>query len=250
MAGHSQWANIKHRKARQDAVKGKAWSRCSKAIIVAAKAGGGDPATNLALRYAIDDAKAENMPKDTIAKAIKKGTGELDGGADYHAVRFEGYGPGGVALIVDCLTDNQNRTAPEIRKIFERANGNLGVPGSVSFSFAQRGLIIYEKEKISEDDLMLLAIDAGAEDVRLNDDVWEVTTDPKDFMKVKQALIEAGHEPDSASITMIPQNTVKCAGDDAERIMRLIENLEEHDDVQNVYANYEISEEDMARLGT
>jgi len=249
MAGHSKWANIKHRKARQDAAKGKAWSRCSKAIIVAAKNGGGDPEANLALRYAIDDAKAENMPKDTIAKAIKKGTGELEGAADYVEVRYEGYGPGGVAVMVDCLTDNLNRTAPEIRKIFERANGNLGVPGSVSFGFNQKGLIIYEKQRISEDDLMMLAIDAGAEDVRLNDDVWEGATDPKTFMSVKQALVDAGHEPDSAAITMIPQTTVKCVGDDADKIMRLIENLEDHDDVQNVYANFEISEEDLARLG-
>lgn len=249
MAGHSKWANIKHRKARQDAAKGKMWSKCSRAIIVAAKQGGGDPDSNLTLRYAIDEAKAANMPKDTIEKAIKKGTGEGQDANAYEEIRYEGYGPSGVAVIVDCLTDNVNRTAPEMRKIFEKAGGNLGKPGAVSFGFTSRGVFVIETSKTSEDQLMEIALDAGAEDVTEQDGAFEVTCDPGDFHTVKQAIEAAGIEPDSAEITMVPQTTVECDSKTAEQIMRLVDALDDHDDVQKVYHNAEIPEEVLAQLG-
>ncbi len=248
MAGHSKWANIKHRKARQDAAKGKTWSKCSKAIIVAAKNGGGDPETNLTLRYAIDEAKAANMPKDTIEKAVKKGAGELEDGTSYEELRYEGYGASGVAIIVDCLTDNVNRTAPEMRKIFEKGGGNLGKPGAVAFGFSQKGLIAIEQANATEDQLMEIALDAGAQDVQLSDDVWEVTTEPADFIAVKEAISAAGIETASAEITMIPANTVACDEPAATKLMRLIDMLDEHDDVQNVYHNADISDDVMAKL--
>jgi len=249
MAGHSKWANIKHRKARQDAVRGKAWSKCSRAIIMAAKNGGGDPAMNLTLRYAIDDAKAANMPKDTIEKAIKKGSGELEG-VNYEEVRYEGYGPNGVAVMIDCLTDNVNRTAPEIRKIFEKCGGKLGVNGSVAFTFSQRGLITFDESKTTEDQLMEIALDAGAEDIKNEDHQWEVITAPSNFLTVKEALMNAGLEPDSAQVTMVPQTTVVCRGKDAEKVVRLMEEFEDHDDVQKVYANFDIPEDEFANLNT
>jgi len=249
MAGHSKWANIKHRKARQDAAKGKMWSKCSRAIIVAAKQGGGDPDTNLSLRYAIDEAKAANMPKDTIEKAIKKGTGEGQDAASYEEIRYEGYGPSGVAVIVDCLTDNVNRTAPEMRKIFEKAGGNLGKPGAVSFGFDSRGVFVIEASKTSEDQLMEIALEAGADDVTSSDGAYEVTCAPADFHTVKQAIEDAGIEPDSAEITMVPQTTVECDSKTAEQIMRLVDTLDDHDDVQKVYHNADIPEEVLAQLG-
>jgi len=248
MAGHSKWANIKHRKARQDAVRGRMWSKCSRAIIVAAKNGGGDPEMNLSLRYAIDEAKTCNMPKDTIAKAIKKGSGDLDGGANYEEARYEGYGPNGVAIIVDCLTDNVQRTAPVVRHIFEKAGGNMGKPGAVAFGFNQRGLIVIEQSKVEEDQLMEVALEAGAEDVAEADGAWEVTCAPADFLQVKQAIEGAGIESDSAEITMIPTTTVDCDLKTAQKILRLVDTLEESDDVQKVYTNADIPEEVMANL--
>ncbi len=248
MAGHSKWANIKHRKARQDAVRGRAWSKCSRAIIVAAKSGGGDPDTNLALRYAIDEAKAANMPKDTIAKAVKKGAGDLEGGASYEEMRYEGYGPSGVAVIVDCLTDNVNRTAPEMRKIFEKSGGNLGKPGAVSFGFSHKGLILIEASKVDEEKLMELAIDAGAEDVVEADGAWEITCEVVDFLSVKEAIESAEIEADSAALTMIPANTIACDTSTAEKVLRLVDNLEDHDDVQKVYTNADIPDEVMQGL--
>ncbi|UCD75275.1 MAG: YebC/PmpR family DNA-binding transcriptional regulator [Phycisphaerales bacterium] len=248
MAGHSKWANIKHRKARQDAVRGKAWSKCSRAIIVAAKNGGGDPDTNLTLRYAIEEAKAVNMPKDTIAKAIKKGSGELAAGESYEEIRYEGYGAGGVAIIVDCLTDKVQRTAPEMRRIFEKAGGNLGKPGAVAFGFNQKGLIAIEADKTTEDQLMEIALEAGAEDITDSDGVWEVTTDVPDFISVKEAIEEAEIEMQSAEITMIPLNTVACDEATAQKVMRLIEELEDHDDVQKVHTNADIPDEVMEKL--
>lgn len=246
MAGHSKWANIKHRKARQDAVRGKAWSKCSRAIIVAAKDGGGDPDMNLSLRYAIDEAKAANMPKDTIEKAIKKGSGELGEGANYEEIRYEGYGPGGVAIIIDCLTDNVNRTAPEMRLLFEKAGGNLAKPGAVSYGFSSKGLFLIETSKVTEEKLMEIAIDAGAEDVVEADGAWEVTTEPADFLTVKETLEKAGIEPDSAQLTMIPANIVVCNAKIGERVLRLLDAIEENDDVQKVYSNAEIPDEVMA----
>lgn len=249
MAGHSKWANIKHRKARQDAVKGKMWSKCSRAIIVAAKNGGGDPDTNLTLRYAIDEAKACNMPKDTIEKAVKKGAGELGDGESYDEVRYEGYGAGGVAVIVDVLTDKVTRTAPEMRKIFEKFGGNLGKPGAVAFGFASKGVILIEASKATEDQLMEIALEAGAEDVAQSDGAWEVTCETGDFMNVRQAIEAAGIKPDSAEITMIPLNTVACDAELAGKVMRLLDELEDHDDVQKVYSNADIPDEVMAKLG-
>ncbi|MFP4144431.1 MAG: YebC/PmpR family DNA-binding transcriptional regulator [Phycisphaeraceae bacterium] len=249
MAGHSKWANIKHRKARQDAKKGKQWSKCSKAIMVAARSGGGDPETNLALRYAIDEAKAVNMPKDTIANAIKKGTGEL-GANSYERVVYEGYGPNGVAVMIDSLTDNRNRTAPQLRKIFEGGGGNLGASGCVSYLFQNKGEIYVAKagEGADEEAVMSAALEAGAEDFADEEEAWRVVTDPDSFQAVRDALEAADMQIESAELTMIPDNTVTCTGSDAEKVMRFIDNLEDHDDVQKVFANFEIPDEEMAGL--
>jgi YebC/PmpR family DNA-binding regulatory protein len=244
MAGHSKWANIKHRKAAVDKKRGKMWSKCSRAIIVAARQGGGDPKFNTSLRYAIDDAKAANMPKDTIEKAIKKGSGAADG-ESYENVRYEGYGPSGVALIVDCLTDNPNRTAPELRTIFEKGGGNLAKPGAVAYSFNQRGVLMIEASKASEDTLMELALEAGAEDVADAEGAWEVTCEPANFHQVKEAIEAAGIEPDSAEITMVPSTMVDCDEQVSRKVLRLIEHLEDNDDVQKVYSNADIADEAM-----
>jgi YebC/PmpR family DNA-binding regulatory protein len=246
MAGHSKWANIKHRKARQDAAKGKTWSKCSRAIIVAAREGGGDPEYNLSLRYAIDEAKACNMPKDTIAKAVKRGTGEIEGAA-YEEIRYEGYGPAGVAMIVDCLTDNVNRTAPEIRRIFEKHGGNLGKPGAVAFGFDQKGLALIEATKATEDQLMEVALEAGADDVVEADGAWEVTCPPAGLHTLKEALVAAEIEPDSAAITWLPQTAIACDASTAEKVLRLIDAFEDHDDVQKVFHNAEIPDAVMEK---
>lgn len=248
MAGHSAWKNIKHKKAANDKKRGKIWSKCSRAIIVAARNGGGDPKFNTTLRYAIDDAKASNMPKDTIEKAIKKGTGETEG-ARYESVRYEGYAPGGVALIVDCLTDNLNRTASEIRMIFDKHGGNLAKPGAVAFGFASKGIIHIESSKISEDRLMEIALEAGAEDVTETDGAWQVTTEPADFLKVKDALANEGVELANAEVTMQPLNTVHCDEVQAAKVMKIVDALEDHDDVQKVYSSADIDEQVMAKLG-
>ncbi|MCI0632018.1 MAG: YebC/PmpR family DNA-binding transcriptional regulator [Phycisphaerales bacterium] len=247
MAGHSAWKNIKHKKAAADAKRGKIWSKCSRAIIVAARNGGGDPKFNTTLRYAIEDAKSSNMPKDTIEKAIKKGTGETEG-VRYDPIRYEGYAPGGVAIILDCLTDNLNRTASEIRMIFDKHHGNLAKPGAVAFSFASKGVLYVEAGKISEDRLMELALDAGAEDVADSDGAWQVTTEPADFLKVKDALTAAGVELASAEVTMQPLTMVQCDAAMAAKVMKLIDALEDHDDVQKVFHNADIAEEVMAKL--
>ena len=248
MAGHSAWKNIKHKKAANDAKRGKVWSKCSRAIIVAARYGGGDPKFNTTLRYAIDDAKAANMPKDTIEKAVKKGTGETEG-ARYESIRYEAYGPGGVALIIDCLTDNLNRTASEIRLLIDKHGGNMAKPGAVAFSFSSKGVIYIESAKVSEDTLMELALEAGAEDVTLSDGAWQVTTEPADFLKVKDALTAAGIEPASAEVTMLPLNTVQADSTLAPKVMKIIDALEDHDDVQKVYSSADIDEKVMAQLG-
>ena len=245
MAGHSKWANIKHRKARQDAVKGKAWSKCSRAIMVAVKNGGSDPETNLTLRYAIEDAKSVNMAKDTIEKAIKKASGEGNDGVTYEEVRYEGYGPSGVAIIVDVLTDNVNRTAPEMRKLFEKGNGNLAKPGSVAFGFTSSGIILIESEQTTEDDLMEVALDAGANDITTSDGGFEVKCEPTDFLNVKQAIEGAGIAMVSSEVTMLPSTTVDCDIDTGEKVLRLLESLEDHDDVQKVYSNADIPVEAM-----
>ncbi len=242
MAGHSAWKNIKHRKAAVDAKRGKIWSKLSRAIIVAAKSGGGDPKFNVSLRYAIDDAKASNMPRDTIEKAVKKGTGEGSGDT-YSAVRYEGYGPGGVAVIADCLVANVNKTAPEIRTIFDKNGGNLGVPGSVAFGFSQQGVILIDASRVAEERVMEIAIEAGAEDVANDEGAWKVVTQPAAFHKVKEALESADLTPDSAEVTFVPMNWVACDGDVATAVLKLIDALEDHDDVQKVYSNAELPDE-------
>ncbi|MEM8737010.1 MAG: YebC/PmpR family DNA-binding transcriptional regulator [Planctomycetota bacterium] len=247
MAGHSKWANIKHRKGRQDAKRSKEWSKCSRAIIVAAKNGGGDPAMNLALRYAIDEAKAANMPKDTIQKAVDKGAGGGEG-ANYEELRYEGYGPAGVAVMLDLLTDNRNRTASEIRHLFEKYNGNLGATGCVAYMFEQKGEIYLEKPRATEETLMEIALEAGAEDIEDHDEAWRIVTAPADYRRVRDALEAAGLEPDSASLAMVPDNTVDVAGGDVQKVLNFTEAIEDHDDVQKLHANFEISDEEMAKL--
>ena len=247
MAGHSKWANIKHRKARQDDKRGRMWSKCARAIIVAARAGGGDPGMNLTLRYAIDEARAVNMPKDTIEKAIKKGSGEL-GGEDYESVVYEGYGPSGVAIMVETLTDNRNRTAPELRKLFDKYGGNLGTSGCVAFIFTARGMILVNKDSADEDSIMMAALDAGAEDVTDEGEFWQVLTQPTELHTVRDALIDAEIEVSSAEITMFPSNTVECESDIARRVLNLMEEIEDHEDVQKAYANFDIPDEVFAAL--
>lgn len=248
MAGHSRWANIKHKKAKSDAIRGKAWSKCARAIIIAARNGGGDPASNLTLRYAIDDAKAANMPKDTITNAIKKGTGELTG-VNYERIIYEGYGPVGVAVMLELLTDNRNRTAPEIKKIFDKHGGNLGTNGCVSYIFQTRGQVMVAKAAVDEDQLMALALEAGAEDVVDSGESWQVLSELPAFLTVQGAVEAAGIAVESAGITMIPSTTVTCTGEDAKRVLALVEALEDNDDVQKVHANFEIPEAEIVALG-
>ncbi|MBI1336587.1 MAG: YebC/PmpR family DNA-binding transcriptional regulator [Phycisphaera sp.] len=246
MAGHSRWANIKHKKAKSDAKKGKLWSKCARAIIVAAKNGGGDPAANLTLRYAIDDAKAANMPRDTIDNAVKKGTGEL-GAESYESALYEGYGPGGVAILLEILTDNRNRTAPEVRKIFEKAGGNLGGAGCVAYMFQSKGQIFVNRGA-DEEQLMTVALDAGAQDITDEGETWQVLCEPAAFIRVREALEKAGMTVESASLTMIPDTTVTCTGEDARKILNMVEALEDHDDIQKVHANFDVPEEELAAL--
>ncbi len=248
MSGHSHWAKIKRAKASNDAKRGRIWSKLARRIIVAAKTGGGKPEENLQLRYAIDDAKAANMPNDTISKAIKKGTGELSS-ANYEQMIYEGYGPGGVAFMVDCLTDNRNRTASDIRKIFERSGGQLGAGGCVAWMFDKKGSFVVSADKADEDTLMEIAIDAGADDVRTEGDLFEIICRPAAFSDVKRALADCGIEMESAEIAMVPQNLVTVAADKAKQVLALMEAFEEHDDVQNVFANFDIPDEIMAKAG-
>jgi len=247
MAGHSKWANIKHRKARQDAKRGTLWSKCARAIIVAAKNGGPDPDSNLTLRYAIDEAKAANMPKDTIENAIKKGSGEA-GGANYENTVYEGYGPGGVAVMLEILTDNRNRTAGEVRKIFEKGSGNLGTTGCVAYNFQPRGQIFVSKNDTDEETLMQTVLEAGADDIADDGESWQILTDPGDYLAVKDAVDQASIVIESSSVAQVPNNTVTTTGNDARKLLRLVETLEDHDDVQKVYANFEIPDDEMASL--
>ena len=247
MSGHSHWASIKRSKAVTDSRRGRAWSKLSRAVIVAARSGGGDPEMNLTLRYAIDAAKAENMPKDTIERAIKRGSGGL-GAEEYVELVFEGYGPGGAAILCTALTDNRNRTAPEIKKTFERHGASLGATNSVAWMFSKRGVFLIPAGQTDEDTLTELAIEAGVDDIEREGDAFELTCDPAVFNDVRQALADAGITPESAELSMEPSSTVALEGHDAEKLMKLIEDLEEHDDVQNVYGNYEISEAEMQRL--
>lgn len=249
MSGHSKWAGIKHKKAKVDAQRGRVFTKLIREITVAARVGGGDPGGNPRLRTAIQAAKAVNMPADNIERAIKKGTGELEG-VTYEEITYEGYGPGGVAVLVEVMTDNKNRTVGEIRKIFSRHGGNLGESGCVAFLFEKKGYIQVEAAKVDEDKLMTIALDAGAEDLQREESVFAVTTSPapKDFERVRATLVKGGIQPLSAEITMLPKSTVKLEGKHAEQMLRLMEELEEHDDVQHVYANFDIPEEIMAAL--
>lgn len=250
MAGHSKWANIKHRKAKQDQKRGKIWTKCSKAIIVAARAGGGDPDTNLSLRYAIDEAKYANMPKDTIQRAIDKGAG-ASGGENFEPVSYEGFGPGGVALIIDGLTDNKTRTVTDVRNAFKKHGGNLGTTGSVSFMFKTKGQIILAGTH-DENAIMEKALDAGAEDVQApegEDGAWVIITEVGQFQQVKEAFESAGIEIAEAAITKIPNDQQKVGGEEARKLLALIDALEDSDDIQKVYSNADISDEDAAALG-
>jgi YebC/PmpR family DNA-binding regulatory protein len=247
MAGHSKWANIQHRKGRQDEKRGKLWSKLSKAIIVAAQLGGGDPESNFRLRKAIDDAKAVSMPKDNIARAIKKGTGELEGG-QLEEVVYEGYGPGGVAVMCEILTDNRNRTAPELRSIFSKNGGELGKTGCVAYLFERKGLVLVSAEKTDDDSLMELALEAGAEDVKREDELFEVTCEPDAFSDLLSALATADLQPESSQLTRIPNDTIDLDAENGKKILRLMELLDDHDDVQTVSSNFNITDEAMAEI--
>jgi YebC/PmpR family DNA-binding regulatory protein len=242
MAGHSKWANIKHRKGAQDAKRGKVFTKIIKELTVAARIGGGDPDANPRLRTAIDKAKQANMPKENVDRAIKKGTGNLDG-VNYE----EGYGPGGVALIVEFLTDNRTRTVADVRHIFSKYGGNLGVSGSVAFLFDRKGLISFSTDNDFEQ-IFEIALESGAEDVRDEGDIYEVITDAGNFIEVRDAMAEAGLQWETAEATMIPQNQVELESKPAETMLKLMDALEDNDDVQNVYANFDISEEELAKI--
>lgn len=239
MSGHSKWAGIKHKKALVDAKRGKLFSRLTREIIVSAKTGGGSLDTNPRLRLAVARAKEANMPNDNVERAIKKGTGELPG-VTYEQVNYEGYGPGGVAIVVDVLTDNKNRTTAEVRNIFSNKGGNLAGSGSVNWLFRRKGFIVVNKSKAEEDKLMSIAIESGAEDLKAEEDSYEIVTDIKDYEKVRVALTENGIEWEAAEITQIPSSYVKLQGKQAQQVLALVESLEDHDDVQNVYANFDI----------
>ena len=247
MAGHSHWANIAHKKALVDNKRGKLWSKLSKAIIVAAKLGGGDENMNLKLRYAIDAAKAVSVPKDNILRAIKRGTGELEGG-NLDEVLYEGYGAGGVAVLCEILTDNRNRTAGEVRKIFEVTDGKLGATGCVAWMFERKGLFLVPADKIDEDTLLEYALEVGADDVKRVDDKFEITCDPSVFAEVGTGLSAKGIVPEVSEITRIPNATIDLDAETARKVLKLMEKLDDHDDVQSVSANFNIPQEALAEI--
>ena len=247
MSGHSKWSSIKHKKGAADAKRGKIFTKLIKEITVAARMGGGDPEGNPRLRTAIAAAKAENMPKENIERGIKKGTGELEG-VSYEEASYEGYGPGGSAVLVDCLTDNKNRSVADIKHLFERNGGNLGEPGCVAWIFEQRGLIVFEKDQVDEEKLIDLALEAGAEDVKEEETEFEVVTAPSDFEAVKKAIDDAGLPYTMAEVTKIPKNTVKVEGKKAQQMINLMQALEDHDDVSHVYANFDIADDVMEAM--
>ncbi|MCL5406471.1 MAG: YebC/PmpR family DNA-binding transcriptional regulator [Deltaproteobacteria bacterium] len=248
MSGHSKWATIRHKKGAADAKRGKVFTRLIKELMVAARMGGGNPEGNPRLRAAVLAAKAENMPKDNIDRAIKKGTGELEG-VNYEEMTYEGYGPAGVAVLVDIMTDNRNRAASEVRHIFSRNNGNLGEAGCVSWMFNKKGSIVFDKKTMPEEELMELALEAGAEDVKDQEDQFEVITAPEEFLNVKAVFDEKGITYDLAEVTMAPQTTVRIEDPKtAQQILKLLDALEDNDDVQNVYANFDIPDQIMESL--
>ena len=245
MSGHSKWHSIKHKKGALDAKRGKLFTKFIKEITVAARSGGGDPEGNARLRKAIADAKAGNMPNDTIDRAIRRGTGEEEG-VNYEEITYEGYGPGGVALLIQSMTDNRNRTVAEIRHLFSKNGGNLGESGSVGWMFEKKGYIIVDKAAKSEEELFELAIEAGADDLRDDEDTFEILTSPDAFEGVLATIKGAGIKPQAAEVEMVPQNYIRLEGADARQMLKLMEALEDHDDVQKVSANFDISEADMA----
>jgi YebC/PmpR family DNA-binding regulatory protein len=248
MAGHSHWAGIKHKKAANDAKRGKIWSKIARMIIVAAKTGGGDPGQNLTLRYAVDKAKAANMPKDTIEKAIKKGTGEL-GPIEYVDVLYEGYAPGGVAIMVEGLTDNRNRTAPEIKKIFEKRGGSMGASGCVSYMFKKKGLVTVKTDAADEETLMDIVLTAGADDFENIGEIYEITCEPESYDDLKAALEEKEIPLETSELSRIPDTTIPVDdADTARKILNLMEDFEDHDDVQEVYANFDIPDEILSQF--
>ncbi len=247
MSGHSKWSQIKRKKAKTDQARGKVFSKLVREITTAARTGG-DPKMNMRLKTAIEEAKAVNMPADTLKRAIQKGTGELPG-ETYEEITYEGYGPGGVAVMVKVLTDNKNRTAPEIRHTFTKFSGNLGEVGSVGWMFDRKGIIQVEAARVDEDELLGLALDAGAADLRRADSVFEITATPHDLEEVRRALEGRGVPIQSAEVTYVPQSTVRLEGKDAQQVLRLVEGLEELDDVQHVYANFDIPDEVLEAQG-
>lgn len=248
MSGHSKWSTIKHKKGAADAKRGKTFTKLIKEITVAARMGGGDADANPRLRSAIAAAKSENMPKDNIDRAVKKGTGELEG-ANYEEVSYEAYGPGGVAVLVNCLTDNKNRTVADLKYIFDRHGGSLGEPGCVAWMFNKKGLIVFEKEDADEEKLFDIALEAGAEDVKEEETTFEVLTEPSDFEEVRKSVEEAGMKYTVAEISMIPQNTVRLEDKKAQQMINLMEALEDNDDVSHVYANFDIPDQVMEAMG-
>ena len=248
MSGHSKWSTIKRKKGAADAKKGKIFTRLAKEIALAAKLGGGDPEGNARLRQAILAAKAENMPKDNIERAVKKGSGGLDGGVQYEEITYEGYGPGGVAVIVEVMTDNRKRTVADIRHIFSKYGGNLAENGAVAWIFSKKGSILIEKKSISEDKLMELALNAGAEDVREEENEFEIITEPASFEAVRKAIDAAGVKCLEARMGMIPSSTVRLDESKASSMLKLMERMEDNDDVQNVYANFDIPDAIMEKL--
>ncbi|MDA8405337.1 MAG: YebC/PmpR family DNA-binding transcriptional regulator [Deltaproteobacteria bacterium] len=260
MSGHNKWSTIKHKKGAADAKRGKIFSKIIKEITIAARMGGGDADGNPRLRTALNAARAANMPKDNVEKAIKRGTGEIEG-VNYEEITYEGYGPGGVAVLVEALTDNKNRTVAEIRHIFDKYNGNLGESGCVNWIFQKKGVLEIPIQGLTEDDVMELALESGAQDVKMEGDTFEITTDPTDFEPVRKAIEDPtdfepvrkaiedkGWKVELAEITMIPQNTVKLDGKKAEQMLKMMDALDDHEDIQMAYANFDISEEEMMKL--
>ena len=244
MSGHSKWHTIKHKKGAADAKRGKIFTRIIKELTVAARNGGGDPGSNPRLRTIIADAKAVNMPADNIKKAIQRGTGELPG-VTYEEITYEGYGPGGAALIIETMTDNKNRTVGEVRHLLEKYAGNLASTNAVAWMFSKKGYIVVDKKGADEEKLLSAALDAGADDMGDDGDTWEITSDPSAFEAVRDAVKGLGIEPATAQVAMIPQNYVKLEGSEASRMLKLMEALEDHDDVQHVWSNFDISEKEI-----
>ncbi len=247
MSGHSKWSSIKHKKARVDAERGKIFARMIREITVAARQGGGNPEANPRLRTAIQSAKSVNMPAENISRAIKKGTGELPG-VSYEECTYEGYAPGGVAVMVEIVTDNKNRTSSELKKIFSKCGGHLGSSGCVSWIFQKKGMITVVREKCGEDELMEMSLDAGAEDMQIDGDSYLITSGPNDFERLKEIITKKGIEIDHAELARVPENTVRVEGKTAEQVLRLAEALEEYEDTQHVHANFDVPDEMLEKL--